>query len=678
MSGGSDAFKACRPLMMLAVLLLASILCFLPGPVDATVDAPDIIPGDLDGNGIVDSSDCIYLLYSIFFPSFYPLDQSADFNGDGIVNTDDVLYLLYHISFPDEYPLMTVNSITFVLDGGTLSDAPNEYVPGTQLQLSDPVKEDCLFGGWYLDPDFSLSFAGDTTGLKGPITLYPRWDESLVGHTITLTKSGYNNRGYNAYTIEGDLTFTYLCYDPERRSYFVRNTDNSTYHYPNMGITQTVSSSNVYWGDEIEGEWTDLGTETIDTVKGSKECSVFRLDHPGGGYEIQWTADGWIVYKIVYYQQFSGSLYQRDAMITYTYASDGYVAIEKECDIELFQGKGVEVQGFKGTYRLGERAVMTATVADGTEFGGWYDENFKLLSDETTFSYLIGGSQTIYALGADLRDAEFVSDEYVDLNLEGKLTDATYVVTNIDTGVQERSESDMFMFRDGGRYIVRATSADANRLYIVKVSGMVDRSFEWMYIGERYSLTLGIDYDDLLYARAYYGLDERHADSYHVRDRSFVTLGYTDAVMAPYTERLSYMLLALLGERHPGFNVTEMLDYLLRFTQYIGYQSDEEYMGMVEYWKFPLETLYDQGGDCEDTSILYCALANKCKDILRSDYKVALVLLPGHMAAAVFLEGSNRYTYCETTNTRFELGQIPGSMAYYYSNILYRTILEIR
>jgi hypothetical protein len=66
---------------------------------------PDSVTGDMDGNGLVDSDDAIYLLYSTFLPDRYPLNQDADFNDDGLVDSDDAIYLLYHTFLPDRYPL---------------------------------------------------------------------------------------------------------------------------------------------------------------------------------------------------------------------------------------------------------------------------------------------------------------------------------------------------------------------------------------------------------------------------------------------------------------------------------------------------------------------------------------------------------------------------------------------
>ena len=65
----------------------------------------DRVPGDLDGNEIVNTDDVFKLLLHISLPDMFPVEGDVDFNGDGSVTTDDVFRLLLHISLPDMFPL---------------------------------------------------------------------------------------------------------------------------------------------------------------------------------------------------------------------------------------------------------------------------------------------------------------------------------------------------------------------------------------------------------------------------------------------------------------------------------------------------------------------------------------------------------------------------------------------
>ena len=78
-----------------------------------------------------------------------------------------------------------------------------------------------------------------------------------------------------------------------------------------------------------------------------------------------------------------------------------------------------------------------------------------------------------------------------------------------------------------------------------------------------------------------------------------------------------------------GLDKAEVVNVLLRFTQTIPYMYDSESVGQEEYWKYPLETLYDGNGDCEDTSILFCAVGKAM------GYDTALMLFSGHATGAI-------------------------------------------
>jgi hypothetical protein len=117
-----------------------------------------------------------------------------------------------------------------------------------------------------------------------------------------------------------------------------------------------------------------------------------------------------------------------------------------------------------------------------------------------------------------------------------------------------------------------------------------------------------------------------------------------------------------------GFSRLERANFVLAFVQSIDYSYDNVSIGADEYWRFPLETLYDETGDCEDTSILYASIMESM------DEDAVLLLLPGHMAAAINVPGasgdriyrvsgsSTNYYYCETTGPGWEVGDVPPEM----------------
>ena len=122
------------------------------------------------------------------------------------------------------------------------------------------------------------------------------------------------------------------------------------------------------------------------------------------------------------------------------------------------------------------------------------------------------------------------------------------------------------------------------------------------------------------------------------------------------------------------------INNVLAFAQRFEYALDSEDKGLPEYPKFPLETMVEDRGDCEDHAILAAAC------LLRLGYDVRLVSLeygagPGHMALAVAgaeelpeafalhdPASGRKFYYCEATTDAasrhpgaivFRMGEIP-------------------
>ncbi len=113
-----------------------------------------------------------------------------------------------------------------------------------------------------------------------------------------------------------------------------------------------------------------------------------------------------------------------------------------------------------------------------------------------------------------------------------------------------------------------------------------------------------------------------------------------------------------------GFTEVQKLNFVIAFVQSLPYTVDKETTPYDEYPRYPIETLFDRGGDCEDSSILVAALLD------RLNYDVALILLRNaqHMAVGVSLVGTygsyynydgKMYFYLETTGEDWQIGEIP-------------------
>ena len=114
--------------------------------------------------------------------------------------------------------------------------------------------------------------------------------------------------------------------------------------------------------------------------------------------------------------------------------------------------------------------------------------------------------------------------------------------------------------------------------------------------------------------------------------------------------------------RKYDMNDLETIDFIVSFVQNLPYTEDSVTSPYDEYPRFPLETLIEGGGDCEDTAILTATLLKE----LGQD--VMLIRLPGHMAVGVacdecegtyYVATNKRYYYIETTGVGWRIGQIP-------------------
>jgi hypothetical protein len=119
----------------------------------------------------------------------------------------------------------------------------------------------------------------------------------------------------------------------------------------------------------------------------------------------------------------------------------------------------------------------------------------------------------------------------------------------------------------------------------------------------------------------------------------------------------------LTQSQKEGFSDDESLSFALAFVQGLPWTSDSVTTGFDEYPRFPVETLVEGGGDCEDTVVLYASL------VQAMGYGAILVSPPGHMGAGVAAapgfpgtvyrwEGQD-YAYAETTGEGYSIGDLP-------------------
>ena len=114
-----------------------------------------------------------------------------------------------------------------------------------------------------------------------------------------------------------------------------------------------------------------------------------------------------------------------------------------------------------------------------------------------------------------------------------------------------------------------------------------------------------------------------------------------------------------------GYSKYETVEYVITFIQSLPYTVDDETTPWNEYPRYPIETLFDRGGDCEDTSILTAAILNEM------GYDVALLILDNDNHCAVGIAGGvgvygtyyivdeTKYYFIETTGDGWGIGDFP-------------------
>ena len=568
--------------------------------------------------------------------------------------------------------------VTYDLDGGTVDGKlSTSYTPGDIINLPEAIKEGYIFLGWVLSEDDDYFFDGNTTGMTGELKIIAMYEKNVSGYWLRYDVSGeYESGPLDSYILTGTHYFKYMYYDGDNDSYYIHSEYTYTRTYTTTGRTVTYSNEYDYWPSDLVRTLTKEYKETIMTVDGYKECDVQECTNADGSKDTYWsTDDEWFSYKWTSTEIVSTSIFFTKTVITtYTYAESGQDEIPKDCEVTVVAGSGITVTGNQSPYALGARATLTANLSDGTTFGGWYDSGYNLLSRDTTYTFTVSGSMKLYAMNSGAKaDVEFESDKEINLDIEGIFDDnVTFTITNTDTYVTITTTEELYTFEDAGPYTIFASTDDGvEKIYNVKVTGYVDREFTWKYDNKTFTITVSIDYDDLLMARSLYTVKERSFSNNVDHNKSFVTYAYEKDFMKPYMDQIVEKMYNAMKEKGVKINDTNVANFILRFTQYIEYQSDSDYMGADEYWKFPLETLYDQGGDCEDTSILFAAIAYVFKETYNLSYEVGFQVIPQHAIGIIKLSGSKYSTnpdgwlYCETTskyNSATDAGVIPSGM----------------
>jgi hypothetical protein len=150
--------------------------------------------------------------------------------------------------------------------------------------------------------------------------------------------------------------------------------------------------------------------------------------------------------------------------------------------------------------------------------------------------------------------------------------------------------------------------------------------------------------------------------SYYENLPRFNLVDYAAYVFDPYDDvYLSFVTDQLLVLPNAPVRDPGRVDFIASFVQSFEYVKDDPLNESYEYPRYPLETIKEQRGDCEDKAILTAALLDNL------GYNVSLLRLPNHMAVGVRLLETlpgysyyiDQYYFLETTVLPMPLGKVP-------------------
>ncbi|WNY24930.1 hypothetical protein [Methanolapillus millepedarum] len=177
------------------------------------------------------------------------------------------------------------------------------------------------------------------------------------------------------------------------------------------------------------------------------------------------------------------------------------------------------------------------------------------------------------------------------------------------------------------------------------------QTFHWEFEGDQWSYTVYIPEDSYTYFKS----------KSHTRNdyEQYALSDYDRACIRQIADTLTVQ-----GQEN-NYTQKEIALNAIAFVQSIPYASDLSTTGYDEYPRYPVETLVDGYGDCEDSAILGAAILNEM------GFEVALLEFPHHMALGLksdgtktktISDGTHHYEYVETTTTDFEVGEIPSNV----------------
>ena len=526
----------------------------------------------------------------------------------------------------------TEYTIAYNLDGGTISDdAEYTYVSGHETDLPDAEKDGCDFGGWYLDEALQQPLVVIDPNTSGDLVLYACWvDSDHTGTAYVWDVSG--SYGFlQSYSISGTL---------EQKNIVMR--DGETYYTTERNITYAGPGTETV-DDSTTGSWTGDNLVTIyylrnETVDGYS-CTVWT-DNDGSTY--------W--------------LYHMDLQVRIQYQSGNYNVAYSLSDVYQFEPETtfepdvtasypLKVSG-TGEFTIGDDVTLTA---EGEGFTAWYVDSKEYSTDRTV---------TIERMDPTMSVEARTGTPYIVMDDGDSLSDYGFGSATVTDSDGNEVSSDLSRL-DPGLYKATIESGESKECLMFLKDASKTFSQTWTYSEKSYSISVDLKYSDM-YSYVY---NHPYSVRTSMDDATYLATYHT--VDDPCLQKI----VSDLKGMSEGLSEYEYASFVLTFVQSIPYLDDQTIYGQAEYWAYPLEYLWNSGGDCEDSTIFYDTL------MLISGYKAALMVFSNHAMSAVSVEGASglcvtgdgvSYYFCETTSTGYDIGEsfnnryVPDTVLYWH------------
>ena len=299
---------------------------------------------------------------------------------------------------------------------------------------------------------------------------------------------------------------------------------------------------------------------------------------------------------------------------------------------------------------------------DGNPWNVPWQEKYNLSVD---FEFNVPDNQTLHEFTIVAYFLKFRNSEELDISSSNSSYSET-IIYNLETRTWNNSNGTLDGSSDNSDDLDDA-------LLVLKIDvfnfGYL-KSFKWSYMFDDYQFSYNFDPK-----RYSYYVGQSHKISNYRDYLNFVT------VDEPALIDIANILHNISLEK--DFDQLHQIDFLISFSQSLKYSEDNITAGVGEYPRYPIETLVEQTGDCEDTSALLISLV----EIL--GFNASIILIPdawegyGHAAVGINVTGATgvhyilnegesneiSYYYAETTAPGWRLGEMPdleSNRAYIY------------